>query len=202
MASASVELLSVCLAIDFAISHLPRSGPIPKPAPALSVVLTLWALRHVRFPAVSAAKPAVEEEVALLAWNLEAGVTETCSLNNGLLTFAADDRCPEFHRSRPSFACASLKAARPIASRDPYRLSVDERARAAREEQFNDPTLRVLGSALPATTTQFLLVVAEEEVVCGIGHENLPAHVAGHKAAGRRSGSAGRVKALDESSFA
>ena len=43
----------------------------------------------------------MEEVLALLAGNLEADVTEAFSLDNGLLTFAADEDCLEFHRSPP-----------------------------------------------------------------------------------------------------
>jgi hypothetical protein len=46
----------------------------------------------------------MEEEVALLAWNLEADVAEVCPRSNGLTAFAADDNCAEFHKSLPSFA--------------------------------------------------------------------------------------------------
>jgi hypothetical protein len=63
--------------------------------------LHLSALPHVSFPAVSAPKPAVEELVAFLAGNLEADETETLSRDNGLLTFAADGDCLEFHRLPP-----------------------------------------------------------------------------------------------------
>jgi hypothetical protein len=44
-------------------------------------------------------KPAVEEVVALLAWNLEAHETEAFSRDNGLLAFAAENDRPEFHSS-------------------------------------------------------------------------------------------------------
>jgi len=40
----------------------------------------------------------MEEEVALLAWNLEADVAEACPRNNGLLAFGTDDSCPEIHK--------------------------------------------------------------------------------------------------------
>jgi len=43
----------------------------------------------------------MEEAVALFAGNLEADGTEAFSRDNGLLTFAADDNCPEFHSSPP-----------------------------------------------------------------------------------------------------
>jgi len=45
--------------------------------------LLFWALLDVRFPAVTAPNPAVEEEVALLAWNLETDIAEACSRNDG-----------------------------------------------------------------------------------------------------------------------
>lgn len=41
----------------------------------------------------------MEEEIALLPWNLEADETEGCSQSEGLQAFAADDCCPEFHKS-------------------------------------------------------------------------------------------------------
>jgi hypothetical protein len=44
----------------------------------------------------------VEEEIALLPWNLEADEAEGCSQSEGLLAFAADDCCPEFHKSPPA----------------------------------------------------------------------------------------------------
>jgi len=43
----------------------------------------------------------MEEAVALLAGNLEAGVAEAFSRDNGLLTLAADDDGSEFHSSPP-----------------------------------------------------------------------------------------------------
>jgi len=52
----------------------------------------------------------VEEEIALLPWNLEADDAEGCSQSEGLLAFAADDRCPEFHCSPRSFARSSPSA--------------------------------------------------------------------------------------------
>jgi len=53
----------------------------------------------------------VEEVVALLAGNLEADVAEAFSRENGLLTFAADDDCPEFHRIPPQLCLLFLPAA-------------------------------------------------------------------------------------------
>jgi len=61
--------------------------------------LLLPVLSHVSFPAVSASKPTVEELVALFSESLEADETEVLSRNNGLLTFAANVDCPEFHGS-------------------------------------------------------------------------------------------------------
>ena len=61
--------------------------------------LPLPVLSHVSFPAVSASKPTVEELVALFSESLEADETEVLSRNNGLLTFAANVDCPEFHGS-------------------------------------------------------------------------------------------------------
>jgi hypothetical protein len=46
----------------------------------------------------------VEEEIALLPWNLEADEAESCSWSEGLLAFAADERCSEFHKSPPALA--------------------------------------------------------------------------------------------------
>src|SRR5882672_1363493 len=63
---------------------------------------------QVSFPAVPGAKPAVEEVVAFLAGNFEAGETETSSRDNGLLTFAADEDCPEFQRSPPKLCLLFL----------------------------------------------------------------------------------------------
>jgi hypothetical protein len=45
----------------------------------------------------------MEEVIALLAGNFEANETEALSRNNGLLAFAAEDDCPEFHTSPPQF---------------------------------------------------------------------------------------------------
>jgi hypothetical protein len=45
----------------------------------------------------------VEEVVAFLAGDLEAGVAGAFSRDNGLLTFAADEDSSEFHRSPFSF---------------------------------------------------------------------------------------------------
>jgi hypothetical protein len=59
-------------------------------------------------PTVSGSKPAVEEVVALLAGNFEADVTEAFSRDNGLLTFATDDDCSEFHRSPPQLCLLFL----------------------------------------------------------------------------------------------
>src|SRR6266481_2121177 len=59
-------------------------------------------------PTVSGSKPAVEEVVTLLAGNLEADVTETLSRGDGLLTLAANDGCPEFHRSPPKLCLRFL----------------------------------------------------------------------------------------------
>jgi hypothetical protein len=59
-------------------------------------------------------KPAMEKQVTLLAWNLEADVAEACSRNDGLLAFVADDRCPEFHKSLPALAAAPCKTTRHI----------------------------------------------------------------------------------------
>jgi len=50
----------------------------------------------------------VEEVIALLAGNLEADVAEACSGENELLTFAADDNGPEFHRSPPQICLLFL----------------------------------------------------------------------------------------------
>jgi hypothetical protein len=50
----------------------------------------------------------VEEVVTLLARNLEADVTEALSRDYGLLTFAADDDCFEFHRSPPQLCVLFL----------------------------------------------------------------------------------------------
>src|SRR5215813_3888997 len=61
--------------------------------------LLLPVLPHVSSPAVSASKPTVEELVALFSESLEADETEVLSRNNGLLTFAANVDCPEFHGS-------------------------------------------------------------------------------------------------------
>jgi hypothetical protein len=63
------------------------------------LLLLLSAFHHVSFPAVLSGKPAVEEVVTLLAGNLEADESEAFSRNNGLLTLAADNDSPEFHRS-------------------------------------------------------------------------------------------------------
>lgn len=65
-------------------------------------------LPYVSFPAVLATKPAVEEVVALLPGNLEIDKTEAFSRSNWLLTFTADDGCPEFHRSPPPPRCLLL----------------------------------------------------------------------------------------------
>lgn len=43
----------------------------------------------------------MEEVVALPTGNLEADETGAFSGDHGLLTFTADDDCPEFHRSPP-----------------------------------------------------------------------------------------------------
>src|SRR5258708_5875101 len=48
------------------------------------------------------------QPVGLLAGNLEADVTETLSRDDGLLTFAADDDCSEFHRSPPQLCLLFL----------------------------------------------------------------------------------------------
>jgi hypothetical protein len=72
-----------------------------QPAQILRVLPLLSTLHYVNFPAILAAKPAVEEAVALLAGNLEADETKAFSRNNGLLTFAADDDRLEFHGSPP-----------------------------------------------------------------------------------------------------
>jgi hypothetical protein len=61
----------------------------------------LAVLFQIIFPAVSASKPAVEEEVTFLAGNLETHVTEAFSRDNGLLTFAANDSRLEFHGLPP-----------------------------------------------------------------------------------------------------
>jgi hypothetical protein len=57
----------------------------------------LSVLSHVSIPAVLTTKPAVEEVVALPSGNLEVDETEAFSRSNRLLTFAADNDCPEFH---------------------------------------------------------------------------------------------------------
>jgi hypothetical protein len=43
----------------------------------------------------------VEEVVALLAGNFETDVAEAFSRDNGLMTFAAEDDCSEFHGLPP-----------------------------------------------------------------------------------------------------
>ena len=50
----------------------------------------------------------MEEVVALLAGNLEAGVAEAFSRDNGLLTLAADDNGPESHSSPPKLCLLFL----------------------------------------------------------------------------------------------
>jgi hypothetical protein len=57
----------------------------------------LAVLFHVSIPAVLTTKPAVKEVVALPSGNLEVDETEAISRCNRLLTFAADNDCPEFH---------------------------------------------------------------------------------------------------------
>ena len=66
------------------------------------------ALPHISIPAVPAMKPPMEKQITLLAGNLEADVTETLSRGDGLLTFAADDDCSEFHRSPPQLCLLFL----------------------------------------------------------------------------------------------
>jgi hypothetical protein len=50
----------------------------------------------------------MEEVIALLARNFEANETDALSRNNGLLALAADDDCPEFHRSPPQLCLLFL----------------------------------------------------------------------------------------------
>jgi hypothetical protein len=58
-------------------------------------------LFQIIFPAVSASKPAVEEEVAFLTGNLETDVAKAFSRGNGFLTFIANDSRPRFHGLPP-----------------------------------------------------------------------------------------------------
>jgi len=56
-------------------------------------------LLQVSFPAVCAAKPAVEVVIAFPAGHLEVDKTEPFSPDNGLLAFAANNLGLEFHNS-------------------------------------------------------------------------------------------------------
>jgi hypothetical protein len=64
--------------------------------------LFLSTFSYVGFPAILATMIPVKEVVALFAGNLEADVAKIVSRNDGLLTFAADDYCSEFHKSLQS----------------------------------------------------------------------------------------------------
>ncbi len=157
--------------------------------------LLLPALPHVSIPAVPVMKPAMEKQVTLLAGNLEADVAEACSRNNGLLAFAADDSCPEFHKSPPGYAAPPCRMARQIL--------LDSEVQFVRKPRTRR-TLRPADSSraqIRYAATQFLLVVAEEVVVRAIRHENLLSHVSEHQATSPGSRTAVGVKALDESSF-
>jgi hypothetical protein len=50
----------------------------------------------------------VKKVVTLLAGNFEADEIEAFSGDNGLLTFAADDDCPEFHKPPPQLCLLFL----------------------------------------------------------------------------------------------
>ena len=153
------------------------------------------ALPHVSIPAVTAMKPAMEKQVTLLAGNLEADVAEACSRNNGLLAFAADDSCPEFHKSPPGNAAPPCGMARQILLGSEVQFVQKPRTRR---------TLRPSDSSraqIRYASIQFLLVVAEEVVVRAIRHEDLLTHISGHPATSRGSRTPVGVKALDESSF-
>ena len=56
---------------------------------------------QVGFPAVRAAKHAMEKAVVLLARNFAADETQTLLRDDELLTLAAYDGCPELHQSPP-----------------------------------------------------------------------------------------------------
>src|SRR5882724_6686359 len=125
MASASVKSLAVCFAVRFPIPLLLKVGPsanLRRPSESFRSL----ALPQEIVPTVSGSKPAVEEVVTLLAGNLEADVTETLSRDDGLLTFAANDGCPEFHRSPPqAWLALPCRTIRFGAFPDPCRPSVN-----------------------------------------------------------------------------
>ena len=71
----------------------------------------------------------MEELVAFLAGNLEAGETEPFSRDNGLLTHAADNNFYEFHYvTSPALLALPCRKARFVGFPDPCRLSVGELA--------------------------------------------------------------------------
>ena len=95
MAFTSVNLHSVGFAIKFGITFLRQICVNSHTPLADSSFLLLSAFSHIGFPTISLLKPAVKEVVTLLAGNLKADETEAFFRDNGLLTFAADDRFPE-----------------------------------------------------------------------------------------------------------
>src|SRR5260370_35316973 len=107
MASASVKSLAVCFAVNFSISLLLKSRSKRQPAQTSESFRTS-ALPQEIVPAVSGSKPAVEEVVTRHARNFEAHVTVALSRDNWLLTLAANDGCPEFHRSPPKLSLRFL----------------------------------------------------------------------------------------------
>src|SRR6266404_532455 len=107
MASASVKSLAVCFAVNFSISLLLKSRSKRQPAQTSESFRTS-ALPQEIVPAVSGSKPAVEEVATRRARNFEAHVTVALSRDNWLLTLAANDGCPEFHRSPPKLCLRFL----------------------------------------------------------------------------------------------
>jgi len=76
-------------------------GPILSPHRSSESFLLFSAFPQVDFPAVPATKSAVEEVIALLAGDFETDESEAFARDNGFLTLAANDDCPESHRSPP-----------------------------------------------------------------------------------------------------
>jgi len=134
--------------------------------------------------------------IALLARNLEADETETVSRDNRLPTFAAHDHRPKFHNSLLPFVALPFWES---SFRSVFRsLSVFSPTKGHRGQPRTRRALLYPALRVPWRVVEFLLIVAEEEVVGTVRHEHLLAHVAGQGATCSGSRSTLGVKALDK----
>lgn len=109
---------------------------VPRPFLGLAVF-------QIVFRAISASKPAVEEEVALLAGNLETDVAEAFSRGNGLLTFTANNSRLKFHGLPPGLSGPYLRHRK-------WNEKGDKRNRTWSQPGNPNPLLRVLRCSLIA----------------------------------------------------